>query len=133
MTPDRLPDSPPHKPRHGLARLIRACGYSLKGLAAAWRHEAAFREEVLLTLGGVPLAFWLGRTPLDYALLIGVLLILLITELFNSALEALTDRIGTERHELSGRAKDISSAAVFIAIVLVVLVWVAIAWSRFVA
>jgi len=105
----------------------------LKGLAAAWRHEASFREEVLLTLCGVPLAFWLGRTPLDYALLIGVLLILLITELFNSALEALTDRIGTERHELSGRAKDISSAAVFVAIVLVVLVWAAIAWSRFAA
>ena len=116
---------------HGVGRLLRAVGYSMKGLRAAWRHEAAFREEVLLTLTLSPFTFWVGHDAIDYVVLLGSLFILLITELFNSAIEALTDRIGTEHHELSARAKDLASAAVFLAFVLVVLVWGACAWLRF--
>jgi diacylglycerol kinase (ATP) len=115
----------------GLRRLIRACGYSLQGLRAGWRHEAAFRQEVLLTLILLPVGIWLGRDALDYALLLGSLLLVLITELFNSAIEALTDRVGTEHHELSGRAKDFASAAVLLGLVLAALVWGAIAYARF--
>lgn len=115
----------------GLPRIRKAFGYSMKGLAAAWRHEEAFRQEVVLALVLVPLSFWLGRGPLDYALLLSTLAVVLIAELFNSAIEALTDRVGTEHHELSGRAKDVGSAAVFVALVLVVVVWSLIAWQRF--
>ncbi len=115
----------------GLERLVRAFGYSMKGFAAGWRHEEAFRQEVLLSLALLPLTFWVGRGPLDYLLLVTSLALLLITELFNSAIEALTDRVGVEHHELSGRAKDLASAAVFLALVLVALVWGTIAWLRF--
>jgi diacylglycerol kinase (ATP) len=79
---------------HGLNRLIKALGYSLKGLAAAWRHEAAFRQEVVLALLLLPCAFWVGRDARDYALLIASLLLVIIIELLNSAVEALTDRVG---------------------------------------
>ncbi len=115
----------------GIERLIKAFGYSMKGFAAAWRHEAAFRQEVLLSAALVPASFWIARDLLDFALLNGVLLLLLVTELFNSAIEALTDRVGVELHELSGRAKDLASAAVLLALVLVALVWGAIAWLHF--
>ena len=115
----------------GLTRIVKAFGYSMKGFAAAWRHEAAFRQETLLSVVLLPCAFFVGRDALDYALLLGSLIIVLISELFNSAIEALTDRIGTEHHELSGRAKDVASAAVFAALVLAVLVWGSIAWMRF--
>jgi len=115
----------------GLERLVRAFGYSMKGFVAGWRHEEAFRQEVLLSLALLPLTFWIGRGPLDYLLLVTTLALLLITELFNSAIEALTDRVGVEHHELSGRAKDLASAAVFLALVLVALVWGTIAWLRF--
>lgn len=116
---------------HGLERLVKAFGYSMKGFAAGWHHEEAFRQEVLLTAALLPLTFWVGRGLLDYALLISTLVLLLITELFNSAIEALTDRVGIEHHELSGRAKDLASAAVFLALVLVAVVWGMIAWLRF--
>lgn len=119
--------------RHGLQRMFRACGYSFKGLNACWRRETAFREEVLLSAVLMPLSFWVGRNPLDYALLIGSLVLLMITELFNSAVEALADRIGTELHELSGRAKDYGSAAVFLAFLQMLLVWAAVAYLRFAA
>ena len=115
----------------GINRLIKAFGYSMKGLGAGWRHEEAFRQEVMLTVVMLPCAFWIGRDPLDYAILIGALLIVLITELVNSGIEALTDRIGEERHELSGRAKDLASAAVFLSLVLVVVVWACVAYARF--
>lgn len=115
---------------HGIGRLVRAVGFSLQGLRAAWRHEAAFREEVLLSLVLFPCAFWLGHDAADYAILLSSLLIFLITELLNSAVEALTDRVGTELHELSGRAKDLGSAAVFLAFLLLVLVWSMYAWQR---
>jgi diacylglycerol kinase (ATP) len=115
----------------GMDRLIKAFGYSMKGFAAAWRHEEAFRQELMLSVVLAPVSLWVGRGLLDYALLNGVLLILLITELFNSAIEALTDRVGVEHHELSGRAKDLGSAAVLLALGLVALVWGAIGWLRF--
>jgi diacylglycerol kinase (ATP) len=115
----------------GLERLIKAFGYSMKGLRAGWRFEAAFRQETVLAVVLLPFAFWVGRDLLDYAILIATLMLVLICELFNSAVEAVVDRIGTEHHELSGRAKDLASAAVFLALVLVALVWGMIAWLKF--
>jgi len=107
----------------GLTRLIKAFGYSMEGLKAAWINEAAFREEVLLCIVLIPLAIWLGDSGIERTLLISCLLLVLITELLNSAIEALADRITQERHPLIKRAKDIGSAAVFIAICYTVVVW----------
>ena len=107
----------------GLRRLIRAAGYSLQGLAATFRHETAFKQEVALTVVLVPLALWLGQTGLEQALLITVWMLVLLFELINSAIEAVVDRIGPEQHELSGRAKDIGSAAVLVAIINAIIVW----------
>ncbi|HAJ91587.1 MAG TPA: diacylglycerol kinase [Gammaproteobacteria bacterium] len=107
----------------GIRRLIKAAGYSLQGLAATYRHETAFRQEVALTVILVPLALWLGQTGLERALLITVWVLVLLCELVNSAVESVVDRIGPELHELSGRAKDISSATVMIALLNVVVVW----------
>lgn len=107
----------------GIKRIINAAGYSYKGLTAAFRHEAAFRQELALVLLLLPVAVWAGNTGLQRALLIVVLLLVLIVELLNSAIEAVVDRIGSEHHELSGRAKDIGSAAVFVSLVNVVVVW----------
>ncbi|MDJ0905674.1 MAG: diacylglycerol kinase [Woeseiaceae bacterium] len=115
----------------GIRRLIRATRFSSQGLAHAWRHEAAFRQEIALAVVLTPAAFWLGQTVLERAMLISVLLLLLIVELLNSAIEAAVDRHGDEQHELSGRAKDLGSAAVFVALVLVGVVWGAVAWQRF--
>ena len=107
----------------GIRRLIKATGYSLQGLAAAFRHETAFQQEVALTVLLVPLALWLGDTGLEQALLISVWLLVLMFELINSAIEAVVDRIGPELHELSGRAKDIGSAAVLVALINAAVVW----------
>jgi diacylglycerol kinase (ATP) len=107
-----------------LGRIVRALGFSLQGLRAAWRHEAAFRQEVLVAVLLVPLGLWLGTDGVERALLVGSWLLVMIVELLNSAIEAVVDRIGTESHELSGRAKDVGSAAVLVAIALAVLVWV---------
>ncbi len=115
----------------GVARLIRAFGYSMSGLSQAWRNEEAFRLETLLCAFLLPVSFLIGKDIIDYALLIGTLVLLLITELFNSAIEALTDRISLDKHELSGRAKDIASAAVFIAIIFLAFVWISLIWVRF--
>ena len=117
----------------GIRRIVNAFGYSMKGFKAGWQHEEAFRQEVMLTVLLFPLSFWVGRDWFDYAILISTLLLILITELFNSAIEALTDRVGVEHHELSGRAKDLSSAAVLLALVLAAVVWAAIAYLRFFA
>jgi len=117
----------------GLKRLILATRFSAQGLTQAWRHEAAFRQEVTLTLAMIPAAFWLGRTVYEYLLLIGSCFLVLIVELLNSAIETVVDRISAEHHELSGRAKDLGSAAVFISLLLVALVWSTVAWLRFVA
>jgi diacylglycerol kinase (ATP) len=107
----------------GFTRLIKAFGYSIEGLKAAWINESAFREEVLLCIVLIPLAVWLGDSGIERALLISCLLLVLITELLNSAIEALADRITQERHSLIKRAKDIGSAAVFIAICYTIVVW----------
>ncbi len=104
-------------------RLWRATGYSLAGLRAAFRHEQAFRQETYLLLIVVPLGLWLGEGPVEKVLLIGSWLIVMLAELLNSAVEAVVDRIGSEQHELSGRAKDIASAAVMVALVLAGLTW----------
>lgn len=107
----------------GLTHLIKSTGYSLKGLKFAIKHETAFRQELFLSLFLIPLALWLAPSKLEGLLLIGSILLVLITELLNSAIEAVVDRIGLEYHELSGRAKDLGSASVFIALVLVVITW----------
>ncbi|HHI75559.1 MAG TPA: diacylglycerol kinase [Gammaproteobacteria bacterium] len=107
----------------GLLRAWRALGYSLKGLAAAWRHESAFRQEVLIALIVLPLGLWLGEGGVEKALLAGSWLLVLVVELLNSAIEAVVDRFGPEHHPLAGRAKDLGSAAVFVAILQALLVW----------
>lgn len=115
--------SSPFKGAQGLRRLINAFGYSRDGFAAAWQHEAAFREELLLAAIAIPAGLWLGQTGIERALLVGTILIVLIVELLNSAIEAVVDRVSAERHELSKRAKDIGSAAVLVTLMLTVAVW----------
>jgi diacylglycerol kinase (ATP) len=115
----------------GFKRVINATFFSLAGLRAAWRHEAAFRQECVLSMVLIPLALWLGQNAVERSLLIATCLIVLIVELLNSAVEAVVDRIGTDHHNLSGRAKDQGSAAVFVSLALTVLVWGLIAWQRF--
>ena len=117
----------------GFLRVIRATRYSAQGFAHAWRHESAFRQELTLALIMAPIALWLGRSPLEKALLIGVCLLVLVTELLNSAVEAAIDRFGGEHHELSGRAKDLGSAAVFVSLVIVGLTWGTVIYERFFA
>jgi diacylglycerol kinase (ATP) len=107
----------------GWRRILHAFGYSLQGLRACYEMEEAFRQEVWLLIPLLPAAFWLGETPVEHAILVGSVLLVPIVELLNSAIEANVDRIGPERHELSGRAKDIASAAVFSSIVFAVVIW----------
>jgi diacylglycerol kinase (ATP) len=107
----------------GLTRLFFATGYSLSGLRAAWQYESAFRQEVVLFIIGAPLGWWLGHNGIERALLIGSLLFVLAVELLNSAVEVAIDRISDEEHALSGRAKDIGSAAVLVSLVLAIMVW----------
>lgn len=104
-------------------RVIRATGYSMKGLKSAYIHEAAFRQEGWLALIMIPLGFYLGNGSIEKVLLVGSVLLVLVAELLNSAVESVVDRIGSEFHELSGRAKDIGSAAVFVAMVICGLTW----------
>ena len=115
------------KGKTGLRRLINATGYSMKGFRAAYANEAAFREEVLLACVLIPVALLLGLPALETVLLIGSILGLMLTEILNSAIEAVVDRIGPELHPLSGRAKDLGSAAVFIAMVIAALIWIGLA------
>lgn len=114
-----------------LARVIRAACYSAAGLKAALRNEAAFRQEMVLFVIFTPLGFWLGRDGAERSLLIGSLLLVLIVELLNSAVEAAVNRIGDEPHALSGRAKDLGSAAVFVSLLFVALVWALVLTDRF--
>ncbi len=107
----------------GVTRIINAAGYSMKGLRSAWINEAAFRQELMLILLLMPLAFWIGDSLNQILLLIIISWLVVIVEVLNSAVEAVVDRIGPEHHELSGRAKDLGSAAVFIALTLNALVW----------
>ena len=115
--------------RVGLKRIYSAAGYSFTGLAWAWRKEAAFRQEVLLLALFTPVALILGENGVERALLIGSLLLVPIVELVNSAIEATVDRVGSERHELAGAAKDLGSAAVMVALVNVVVVWGLVLWG----
>ncbi len=107
----------------GLQRILNAARYSSLGLRSAFANEAAFRQELYACIVLVPLGLWLGESPIERALLVGSLLIVLIVELLNSALENVVDRIGSEHHVLAGRAKDQGSAAVMVAVVLVAVVW----------
>ncbi len=118
------PDNP------GLSHVVAAFGFSMQGLKAAFKHERAFRLELLALLVMLPLGLWLGDNGIERALLVGVLMLVLVVELLNSALEAVVDRVGTERHELSGRAKDLGSAAVFMAQMAVLLVWVLVLFEH---
>ena len=118
----------PQKARGGLDRIVHATGYSLAGLGAAWRHESAFRQECMLALVLWPVAVWLGRNWVETALLAGSVMLVLIVELLNSAIEAVVDRVSPDLHPLSKRAKDIGSAAVMLAIVACVLLWASALW-----
>jgi len=121
----------PHKGRTGLDRVIRATGYSISGLQTAYRGESAFRQEFWLAVILMPLAFWIGRGWVEIAILVGSVLLVLIVELLNSGIEAAIDRVSFEWHDLSKRAKDLASAAVFLSVLLCVGVWLAALWQRF--
>ena len=114
----------------GLQRLVNAWRFSQLGFKAAYQHEEAFRQEVWALLVLLPLSLWLGETPVERALLLGSLLLVPIVELLNSAIETNVDRVGLEHHELSGRAKDIASAAVFLVIVFATSIWALILIPR---
>jgi diacylglycerol kinase (ATP) len=107
----------------GWRRIIKAFGFSMQGFKACYELEEAFRQEVWALIPLLPMGIWLGETPMERAVLTGSLLIVPIVELLNSAIEANVDRVGLERHELSGRAKDIASAAVFLSVVFAAMVW----------
>ncbi len=120
---------PGEKPR-GLRHVLRAFGNTWLGLVGAWREEEAFRQECLLAAIVIPAGIWLGGSGIARALLVGPMLLILIVELLNSAIEAAVDRIGAERHELSGLAKDLGSAAVFVSFVLLAATWALVLFDR---
>lgn len=128
--------SPPHsevnpqKTRQGLNRILHAGGYSIQGLMAGW-GETAFRQEAILAMIMVPLAFWLGQSWIETALLAGSVVLVLIVELLNTCVESAIDRIGPEWHDLSKRAKDLGSAAVLLSLLLCAGVWLGALWHRF--
>ena len=113
----------PYKGKTGLRRLINAFGYSIAGTLAAFKHEDAFRQEVILSAFLIPLALYLGQTVIEQALMITSILLVIIVELLNSSVEATVDRISVKRHKLSKRAKDIGSAAVFFSLINATVIW----------
>ena len=115
----------------GIARIIAAAGNSIRGIRDAWQHEAAFRQDAALSTLLLLLSFWLAQTLVEWLLLIMPLFLLLIVEILNSAIENTVDRIGEEHHELSGRAKDMGSSAVMFCLILIAVVWLSMAWSKF--
>jgi diacylglycerol kinase (ATP) len=115
----------------GIRRLVKAFWYSLAGFKAAWKNEEAFRQEIILAIVVIPLGLWLGTNGTERALLIGFYLVIPLIELLNSAIEAIVDRTGTEHHTLSGRAKDLGSAAVLLSICIAMIIWGLIAYNRF--
>lgn len=125
--------SNPHKGRTGIARLIHASRYSMQGFAEAFRSESAFRQEAALAIVMLPAAFWLGRNWVEVVLLAGSVLLVMIVELLNSAVEATVDRISFDLHELSKRAKDYGSAAVLLSLILSGGIWCAALFHRFLA
>ena len=121
------------KPGHtGFQRIVKATGYSWQGFRAAWQNESAFRQECTLGIILLPLAFVIGQSMLQVAVLISMLAVVLITELLNSPVEAGVDRVGDELHDLAGRAKDMGSAAVFVSLALVVIVWTMMSIKNFI-
>ena len=120
----------PQKGRTGFNRVWHATGYSLAGLRAGW-DEAAFRLEACISFVTVPLAFWIGRSWVEVALLAGSILLVMMVELLNTGIETAIDRIGPEWHELSKRAKDMGSAAVLLSVVLACGIWLAALYQRF--
>jgi diacylglycerol kinase (ATP) len=115
----------------GLARLIAATGYSLKGFRAAWKYEEAFRIEATFGCVCIPLSFFVGQGLTHQLLLVMSCALVILAELFNSAIEAAVDRFGSEMHPLSGQAKDIGSAAVLTTLILFAIVWIPSLWQRF--
>jgi diacylglycerol kinase (ATP) len=115
--------------RDGLAHIPDAFVFSMQGLRAAWRNEIAFRLQSALLVPLIPLAVWMARSTLELVLLLGVCAVVLMAELFNSAIESIVDRISTELHPLSGQAKDLGSAGVFMSQTLFLIVWIPIAWG----
>ena len=113
----------PHKGKTGLTRLWNALGYSLAGFRAAYKHEDAFRQEIHLAVVLIPLALWLPSSHIGKALMIGSVLLVIIIELLNSAIEATVDRISLENHDLAKRAKDIGSSAVLVSLINVAVIW----------
>jgi len=116
------------KGKKGLTRLINALGYSRDGLRAAWQNEAAFREEILLAAITIPLALVLAKTGVDRALMFGSIILILIVEILNSAVEAVVDKASPEKNELAKRAKDMGSAAVLLSLLNAVVVWLCVLW-----
>ena len=121
----------PHKGRTGLSRIMHAAGYSAAGLSSAYRSESAFRQEFWLAAVLVPASFWLGHGWVETSLLLGSVMLVLIVELLNSAVEAAIDRVSFELHDLSKRAKDYGSAAVLLSLLLCAGVWGGAIWTRF--
>lgn len=121
-----MPES--FKGKKGLRRLWNALGYSRDGLAAAWKNEAAFREEILLASIAMPLAIYLGKTGVERALMLGSILLILIVEILNSAIEAVVDKASPEMHELAKRAKDMGSAAVLFSLINAAVIWACVLW-----
>jgi diacylglycerol kinase (ATP) len=119
-----------HKSKGGLGRVFKAAGYSLKGLRAALRYEAAFRQELLLVLLMAPAAFWVGQNAIQIILLLSALVLVLIVELLNSAIEAVADAVTLENNELIGRAKDLGSAAVLLSLLSAGALWVTLLINR---
>ena len=120
----------PFKGKTGVQRLINATRYSLEGLGAAARHEDAFRQELILAAILVPLGIWLGNNGVERALMVGSVLLVLVVELLNSAVEATVDRVSLEDHQLAKRAKDIGSAAVMVSLATVAAVWLLVLLPR---
>jgi diacylglycerol kinase (ATP) len=114
----------------GWRHLVNSTSYSLKGLKAAFHHEAAFRQELVLCVLVAPLALWIGETPVEWILLLSSAFLILIVELLNSAVETVVDRIGPEHHVLSGRAKDIGSAAVMLSLFMAGITWGLLLWDK---
>ena len=115
----------------GIRRIWNAAFYSIAGIRASWKNEAAFRQELILCIFLLPAALWVGESAVQRALLIGSCLLVLVVELLNSAIEAVVDRIGDDIHKLSGRAKDMGSAAVFITLWLTVICWALVILENF--
>ncbi len=112
----------------GVKRVVMAGMYSIQGLGHAFKHEAAFRQELLLAAILIPLAIWLDVSQVERILMISGVVLVIIVELLNSAIEAVVDRVGLEKHELAGRAKDLGSAAVFVSLFLTGYIWIEVLW-----